>query len=272
LRNDTIILFPNFHSAFVDARQIEVWLPQGFDSTRNINYPLIIMQDGQNVFNASTSYTGIDWGVDEKMDSMVPKGIVPPALVVAVWNNGVQRYPEYMPNFPGIEQANAMAAKKLNGREVISDKYLNFLVQELIPFMRVHYHAGIDPETTCIMGSSMGGQISLRAICEYPQVFGKAACVSTHWIVTTTEDDRFMHYLSTHVPNPAHHKLYFDHGTLALDSLYGDYQKRVDSLYAAAGYIKGMNFYSEEFAGATHTESSWRARVEIPLQFLLKNR
>ena len=116
------------------------------------------------------------------------------------------------------------------------------------------------------MGSSMGGLISLYAICEYPQVFGGAGCVSTHWLAG---ENMLVDYFGAALPDPIDHKLYFDYGTETLDADYEPYQLRMDERLAARGYERDQNWVTRKFPGAEHSEVAWRTRVRIPLEFLL---
>ena len=119
----------------------------------------------------------------------------------------------------------------------------------------------------------MGGLISLYAICEYPDVFGGAACLSTHWPVLFTADNNpfpaaILHYLEANLPVPSTHKLYFDYGTRTLDVLYEPWQKQADAIMQAAGYTTS-NWRTMKVDGADHSESAWRKRLDVPLLFLL---
>jgi predicted alpha/beta superfamily hydrolase len=123
------------------------------------------------------------------------------------------------------------------------------------------------------MGSSMGGLISMYAICEYPKVFGSAGCMSTHWpgIFTTVDNPIpavFLDYLDKHLPSPKDHKLYFDYGSATLDAMYKPYQTKADSIMRAHGYAD-KNWITREFPGDDHSEKSWNRRLAIPLTFLL---
>jgi predicted alpha/beta superfamily hydrolase len=117
------------------------------------------------------------------------------------------------------------------------------------------------------MGSSMGGLISLYAICEYPEVFGGAACLSTAWTVAGGITAR---ELEKALPDPKTHRIYFDFGTETTDGKYEPLQQQVDSQMKAAGYTEGTNWITKSFPGEPHSERAWRKRVDIPLQFLLK--
>jgi predicted alpha/beta superfamily hydrolase len=116
------------------------------------------------------------------------------------------------------------------------------------------------------MGSSMGGLISAYAVAEYPAVFGRAGCVSTH---LPAGDGAMIDYLAKHLPAPGANRWYFDYGTATLDALYEPFQQRADAVMKAAGYTEGLDWITRKFPGAEHSEKSWRERVEIPLTFLL---
>lgn len=124
----------------------------------------------------------------------------------------------------------------------------------------------------------LGGIISLYAICEYPAVFGGAACMSTHWplgLPGITDQDikydvpgAYIKYLEHHLPDPSNHRIYFDYGSATLDSLYKPYQLVVDSLMRNKGYTE-TNSITREYPGEDHTESAWARRLNVPLEFLL---
>ncbi len=168
----------------------------------------------------------------------------------------------------------------------LSDGYLSFIVHELKPRIDREFRVKTDRANTAIMGSSMGGLISLYAIDEYPQIFGGAGMVSTHWPLflpaqegqSITDEEyeavssAFERYLAPALPSPKSHKLYFDHGSETLDATYARYQKRVDAVVARRGYRQGINWISRNFPGQAHNEISWASRVDIPLRFLLPPR
>lgn len=261
----TVIKHSNFESKFVAPRHVEVWLPPSYEKEAR-SYPVLYMHDGQNVFNPKTSYTGIDWGVDEALIRLIKEGRVREVIVVAVWNSP-KRVPEYMPakalQLPGGQEA----MKQFKNAEPLADKYLKFLVTELKPYIDRNYRTLKDRENTFIMGSSMGGLISLYALCEYPEVFGAAACVSTHW---PAGNGIVIEYAKTALPKPGHHRIYFDFGTKTLDKDYEPYQKRMDEVMRVMGYTFGKDWVTRKFTGADHSERAWRSRVDVPLTFLLQ--
>ena len=163
---------------------------------------------------------------------------------------------------------------------------VSFIVEELKPRIDREYRVKSDRANTAIMGSSMGGLISLYAINEYPKVFGSAGMVSTHWPLflpakegeSITDEEyeavssAFERYLAPALAGPKSHRRYFDHGTETLDAVYARYQKRIDAIVARQGYRQGVNWVSRNFPGQAHSEKSWASRVDIPLRFLLPPR
>jgi predicted alpha/beta superfamily hydrolase len=254
--------FPDFESQYVASRNIEVWVPPGYNP-RN-SYDVVYMHDGQNVFNPETAYTGISWGVPEAMDTLIANGRVRPAIIVGIWNTD-KRFEEYMPG-----KAAQLYLEENPGFEpetdIISDEYLKFIVHELKPFIDSTFSTKTAREHTYIMGSSMGGLISIYAITEYPEVFGAAASVSTHW---PAADGAMLKYMERQLPVPGAHRLYFDYGTLNLDSLYEPYQREVDRMLLDRGFTNTRNWVTMKFEGADHNEASWQQRVHYPLEFLL---
>ncbi len=166
------------------------------------------------------------------------------------------------------EAVNANVDSKFNG-----DNYLKFIVEELKPEIDNAYSVFTDKENTFVMGSSMGGLMSMYAISEYPNVFGGAACVSTHWVGAAPREDNplpegIFKYMEANLPKAGSHKLYFDYGNKTLDQHYPQYASRVDEILKAKGYSE-TNSKNLFFEGTDHSESSWNKRLDQPLTFLL---
>ena len=274
--------FANFSSVYVDARNVEVWLPEGYSQKKK--YAVLYMHDGQMLFDSTSNWNKQEWGVDETIGRLIKQKKIKDCIVVAVWNTGGKRHADYFPQKPfesllkqqqdSIYTATATKDYSLFAVPVQSDKYLKFLVTELKPFIDENFSTLKDRNNTCIAGSSMGGLISMYAICEYPTVFGGAACLSTHWPGLFTVKDNpvpeaFMNYLRRNLPDPGTHKIYFDYGTATLDSLYKPFQQQADSIMKARGFT-GRNWITKEFLGANHSENAWRKRLAIPVLFLMK--
>jgi len=278
----TLERFENFPSQYVSPRHIDIWLPEAY-SARN-KYAVLYMHDGQMLFDSTTTWNGQEWQVDEVMSRLIREGRIRDCIVVGIWNSGQGRHADYFPQKP-FEQLLAAAkdsiyaASRADGYavfgdyEVQSDRYLKFIVSELKPFIDQRYATRRGRKHTFVMGSSMGGLISMYAICEYPQVFGGAACLSPHWPGIFTKEDNpipgaFLDYLQARWPSPKQHKLYFDHGTLNLDAWYAPYNQQAEDILRAGGY-SARNGQVHEFPGEDHSERSWSKRLHIPLEFLL---
>lgn len=262
-----------FPSRYVDARHVDVWLPDGYRLDRRYN--VLYMHDGQMLFDASTTWNGQAWNVDVTMARLMREGRIPDTIVVGVWNNGELRHAEYFPQkflpFVAEPLRSRVVAEALKGTP-LADRYLRFLVEELKPAIDAKYATRPGPEGTFIMGASMGGMISIYAMSEYPQVFGAAAGMSTHWVGIFEPNAGLplaaFTYLRDRLASPESHRLYMDRGTRELDALYGVYQAFVDEIVRDRGFTSA-NWTSRTFEGAGHNERDWAARFEIPVLFLM---
>ena len=181
--------FESFQSKHVVPRHVDVWLPAGYDSKKK--YAVLYMHDGKGLYDSAIMWNKQEWRVDETLGRLLKEGKVKNCIVVGIWNSEGTRHPEYFPQKPyeSLQQAErdtitAQLQRMGRTKEIfspISDKYLKFLVEELKPFIDSTFSTLKDSKNTFIAGSSMGGLISMYAICEYPNVFGGAACLSTHW-------------------------------------------------------------------------------------------
>lgn len=281
-KNATITRIDSFPSKFVENRTIEILLPRGFDQSQN--YPVLYMHDGQMLFDSTTTWNGQEWGVDEKLGTLIAEDVIDPVIVVGIWNT-TNRHSEYFPQKPfeslpehvqdSLLQLGRSENTSLFQIPVSSDLYLQFLVDELKPYIDENFPTNPDRKSTFIMGSSMGGLISLYAISEYPEVFGAAACLSTHWIGTFTDQNNpipaaFFRYMSDNLPDPADHKLYFDYGTETLDAYYEPFQQVADSILIEGGY-NVTNWLTRKFEGQDHSERAWNSRLQVPLKFLVES-
>ena len=272
IKTQTYVVYKNFPSKYVIPRDIEVWLPSNYEEESSL--PVLYMFDGQNIFHGKKGWINDQyshgWQVDETLDSLINIGIIPPMMVVGLFNTGAKRFSEYMPAKPKKKIENRIHNQAKLVQEgylkhgISSDQFLKFLVEELKPYIDKHYKTKIGRRNTYLAGSSMGGLISAYAICEYPNVFGKAACFSTHWPAL---GGVFIDYLKNNLPNPKTHQIYFDFGTIGLDSLYEPFQVKVDSLMIQKGYRNGENWLTKKFEGEDHNEKFWRKRFQFPMKF-----
>lgn len=270
---------PALHSRFVSTRPVDVWLPADYQPTQR--YAVLYMHDGQMLFDASQTWNQQEWQVDEVAGRLQQQGKLRPFIVVAIHNAGAARHAEYYPQRPFSQmpvatqqlfyQLERSKGVPLFSQPLYADAYLKFLVQELKPYIDQHFPVLTDPANTFVMGSSMGGLISLYALLEYPQVFGGAACLSTHWpgvfqLADNPAPASFFRYLQAKLPVLTGQKLYFDYGDQTLDALYAPLQQQADQILQA---YPATLWQSRFFAGAEHSERAWAQRLDQPLLFLL---
>jgi len=278
----TIVDLGVLKSKYTDPRRVVVWLPPGY-SSRGLKYAVLYMHDGQNLFDRATAGYGMEWEIDEHLSKLIADKKVRPTIVVGIWNTP-KRLQEYVPSkaFASLPADYRGKVKALYGGDPLSDGYLKFVVRELRPMIDRRFNVKTDRANTAIMGSSMGALISLYAIDEYPQIFGDAGMMSTHWPLVINPDGKplsdedyevvsstFERYLAPALPDPKTHKLYFDYGSETLDAAYARYQARVDKIVAGRGYTQDVDWLTRSFPGQKHNEISWASRVDVPLEFLL---
>jgi enterochelin esterase-like enzyme len=277
----TIRHFEQFPSAFLPARNVDVWLPTGYEeqSKAGKKYAVLYMHDGQMLFDTTITWNKQEWRVDETISALLGAGKIRDCIVVGMWNTGKTRHLDYFPKKVFDSFPQTMRDSLFPGiGSVRSDAYLKSIVEELKPFIDSTFATLKGRNNTFVAGSSMGGLISMYALCQYPSVFGGAACLSTHWVgniqfKNTVIPRAFDRYLQENLPKPRSkgftHKIYFDFGTKTLDSLYKPHQIMVDGTMRKRGYT-GKNWITREFPGEDHSEKAWAKRLALPLTFLLK--
>jgi len=271
----------SFPSKFVRPRTVDIWLPTNYNKSKK--YAVLYMHDGQMLFDAQTTWNKQEWKVDEIIGGLIDSTKIKDCIVVAMWNHSDIRHTEYYPQKPfdllpqKFKDSIFETAKKQFGTDfkgLQSDHYLKFIVEEVKPFIDSNFSTFTNSENTFIAGSSMGGLISMYALCEYPEVFGGAACLSTHWVGFMPQENSpvpatFFSYMEQNLPSPNTHKIYFDFGTNTLDEFYVPYQQSVDEVLKLKGYDE-KNARNLKFEGHDHSENSWNQRFQISVEFLLK--
>ena len=241
-----------------NRRDVDVYLPASY--TSGVRYPVVYLQDGQNLSDPATAFAGT-WELDAAIDRLAWRGI--DAICVGVHHAGRHRLSEYSP-FPDPHHGGGEA-----------DAYLAFVVETLKPRIDRLFNTRRDRESTAILGSSMGGLVSLYAYFRYPSVFGRAGVMSPSiWfgqgiIVDFIADAR--------VPRG---RVYLDVGTAEGSGTLRDV-RRLGRLLVRKGFrrrgTRSAKASAErpslryvEDAGARHTEAAWAWRLEGALQFLLE--
>ncbi|MEM7723431.1 MAG: glycoside hydrolase family 97 catalytic domain-containing protein [Pseudomonadota bacterium] len=271
-----LVKVSGFGSDHVAAREMQVWLPAGYDESDR-SYPVLYMHDGQNVFEDARAYKGVSWGLDGTLSRLIAEGAVEPAIVVALDNTWETRWHEYAPEafIDGLPEDTRAAMVEAAGGAPFSDRYLSFLVDEVKPHIDQTYRTKPGREHTMVAGASMGGLISLYAVSEYPDVFSAAAGLSTHWplfdprtMTAEVATAAMIEALDAGGLDASRHRLWFDHGDQNLDAAYPPYQAAMDAYFRAAGFDE-TRMDSRYYPGTDHNEASWAARLADPLVFLL---
>jgi predicted alpha/beta superfamily hydrolase len=280
LSKGKLIRIARFPSRKITPRPVDVWLPATYSKDKK--YAVLYMHDGQMLFDSTTTWNKQEWNVDEWATRLVDEKQVKDFIVVAIHNIPQMRWQDLFPEkaIGYISKDKSTLQKSISGKPVTikdfnGDKYLEFMVEELKPLIDKTYAVHTDRENTFVMGSSMGGLMSMYAISEYPNVFGAAACLSTHWvgalpIENNPYPESIFKYMEHNLPKAGSHKLYFDYGNKTLDQHYPQYAPRVNRILKSKGYTEtdSKNLF---FEGTDHSENSWNQRLDQPLVFLLSN-
>jgi len=249
--DETRQLYPIFHSehqgTFSDKLSIRsasgaithrfrVYFPPGYDENTLKRYPVLYMHDGSNLFFADEAFGGNEWQVDENLEALDNMNLIDKVIVVGIY--ALDRMAEYTQ--PGYEQ------------------YGRLVVEELKPKIDRELRTLSDPSHTAVMGSSLGGVVSFYLGWQYPEVFGKAGCLSS----TFGYKDDLMERVAREPKRST--RFYIDSGWP--EDNYENTTAMRDQLLAA-GYEFGRELSYYAFPGAHHTESAWAARSHIPFQW-----
>ncbi len=241
-----------FSSKFVaKKRDIVVYLPGIYSKRPDIHFPVLYLEDGQNLFDPNTSFIkGMYWHVGESADRAIAQGQVQPLIIVGIYNTD-KRLNEYTPT----------RDKKLGGGR--ADKYGRMLVEELKPFIESKYRVLGGPEHTGLGGSSLGGLLTVYLGVKYPQVFGKLAVLSPSvwWNRRAILD-----YVEK-AKMPSQPRIWLDVGTREDTSTVANVTALRDVLLSK-GWQEGSSLHFQVFEGAQHNEDAWAQRVAPFLQFL----
>lgn len=233
------------------TRRIWLYLPPDYNSTAK-RYPVLYMHDGQNLFDAATSFSG-EWQVDETLNTLHASGNYG-AIVVGIDNGGALRLNEYSPwNNPQYGGGEGAA-------------YIDFIAQTLKPFIDANYRTLTSPEHTCLFGSSMGGFISTYGAVRYPNVFGKAGAFSPAYWFALTELNNYITTSTTNIAN-----LRISH--VAGQNESGTMAPNINTVTSHL-LTRGLNSTNSQIkidADGTHTEAYWRREFGAAYQWLFPN-
>jgi predicted alpha/beta superfamily hydrolase len=244
---------------FRNTRFLRVWLPPGYDDTENQarSYPVLYLNDGQNLFENSTSFTGVEWGVDETADRLIREGTVPPMIIVGIDNAGPARLREYMPH-------RSMQPMLLR---VQGTRYPSFLTLEVMPFIGRNYRIATGPENTGLGGSSLGALISVFTATVRPGLIGRLLVESP----ALWASNRHLIQQSRTVKRWPE-KIFMAIGTAETGKASIN-QSAVDDVRELAAILRRAGLDGERLRlvideAASHHESAWARRFPDALTFL----
>jgi len=244
---------------FRNTRFLRVWLPPGYDEAANAgrHYPVLYLNDGQNLFEAATSFTGVEWQVDETGDRLIREGVVPPMILVGMDNTGRERIREYMPH----RSLHPMMLRAHGTR------YPAFSFKEVMPFIAGNYRVANGPENTGLGGSSLGALIALYTVAVRPGVIGRLLLESP----SLWSSNRQMIRQSRGVKRWPE-RVFLATGTAEAGRRDKD-QSVVDDVRELAGIMRRAGLDDARLRlvvedGATHHESAWARRFPDALTFL----
>jgi predicted alpha/beta superfamily hydrolase len=249
-----------FHSrTFHNNRFLRVWLPPGYDDPENAgqSYPVLYLNDAQNLFEASLSFTGVEWGADETADRLIREGTIPPMMIVGIDNAGSNRLREYMPH-----RSLQPIMLRVQGRH-----YPSFLMKEVMPFVARNYRVATGPENTGLGGSSLGALIALYTAMVRPQVFGRLLIESPSLWASNRQlikDSRSVKAWPE--------RIFLATGTAEAGREDRD-RSMVDDVRELAGILRRAGLGEQRLRlvvqeGAKHHESAWAGRLPEALSFL----
>ena len=244
---------------FKNTRFLRVWLPPGYDDPQNAGqrYPILYLNDGQNLFESSTAFGGVEWGVDETADRMIREGVVPPMIIVGIDNTGKERLREYMPH-----RSMHPMMMRVKGRY-----YPDFLMKEVMPFVERTYRVATGPENTGLGGSSLGGLIALYTAIARPGVIGRLLIESPSLWASNRQIIK-----DSRVVRNWPERIFLAAGTAEAGSPERS-RTVVDDVRELAAIMRRAVLSEERLRlviteGAGHSESAWRERFPEALKFL----
>jgi enterochelin esterase-like enzyme len=244
---------------FRNTRFVRVWLPPGYDDPANVGhqYPVLYLNDGQNLFEAAIAFGGVEWQVDETADRLIREGVVAPMIVVGVDNTGKSRIREYMPH-------RSLQPMMLRVRGA---SYPKFLMKEVMPFVAGNYRVASGPENTGLGGSSLGALIALYTAAIRPDVFGRLLLESPSLWASNRQMIRESRNVSRWPQ-----RIYLATGTNEAGREDKN-RSMVDDVRELAGIFQraGLNDSRLRIVideGASHNETAWAKRFPEALSFL----
>jgi predicted alpha/beta superfamily hydrolase len=239
-----------------NRRDVLVYLPPGYRRFSRLRYPVLYLQDGQNIFDSATAFGHVEWGVDETAERLIQKKLIEPLIIVAIANTGKDRIHEYAPTSGVIDSANPKTRSKGLARE-----YGRFLIEELKPYIDKRYHTKRESEFTGLGGSSGGALLTLSLGLWFPNVFRRLILMSP----SVWWDDQVIVRMVAELDEKLPLKIWLDTGT-AEDGW--ENARTLGDALIEKGWRLCDDLHYMEIEGGEHSEGAWAARVDPALRFL----
>ena len=240
------------------TRRVTVWLPPQVSGRRAGRYPILYLNDGQNLFDPARAFAGKTWRVPQTAARLVRSRRIPPLIIVGIDHGGIRRGREFLP----VEDERNPTATNPLGRE-----YAEFVTREVMPFIARHYPVAAGALNTGFGGSSYGAIAALNTAMIKPGVFGKLLIESPSLYVGAEYPLR----RARHVDRwPG--RIYLGVGTAETSSAERNHETvvnvlKLETILRRAGLgARRLRVVVEE--GATHSEWAWAARLSVALEFL----
>jgi enterochelin esterase-like enzyme len=244
---------------FRNTRFLRVWLPPGYDDAENHDrrYPVLYLNDGQNLFESSTAFAGVEWQVDETADRLIREGAVPPMIIVGIDNTGKDRLREYMPH-----RSMHPMMLRVQGRH-----YPDFLMKEVMPFVEHTYRIATGPENTGLGGSSLGALIALYTVTVRPGSIGRLLLESPSLWASGRQSIK-----ESRMVRDWPERTFLAVGTAEVGSAERS-RTVVDDVRELAAILRRVVLSEKRLRlvikdGAGHNEAAWAERFPEALQFL----
>jgi enterochelin esterase-like enzyme len=242
-----------------NTRMLRVWLPPGYDAPENADrhYPVLYLNDGQNLFDPATAFAGVEWQVDETADRLIREGKISPLIIVGIDNTGVERIKEFLPY-----RSFSPPVLRPQGK-----RYPDFLMREVMPFVYERYRIARGPEDTALGGSSLGALISLYTVMDRPGTFSRLLLESPSLFVSNRRILKYSRYFRQWPE-----KIFVGIGTREAGREDKDRQV-VEDVRELQGIMHHAGLGDHQLrvridVGAGHNEGEWSKRFPEAVSFL----
>ena len=262
-------------------RDLFVWMPDA--PVPPDGFPVLYMQDGQNLFDARLVPFGTAWEADLALSRLADAGLAVPAIIVGIASTA-ERCTDYAPALilDRLPPSARGAVEAAWGGAARSADYARMVIEEMRPLIDAHFPTCPAAHATFLGGSSLGAVAALEILARYPDQVAGAACLSAHYsLLPVTETEAIPDHFAADVtravgdfavsclPPAGRHALWIDRSALGIDRFYGPTHAAIASALAGLGYLEGSDLALRVYPGVGHDEDAWRARFGNALAFLL---